>query len=154
MKVLGITGPSGAGKTTLNTLLGKNYNSYTIDADEVARKLTQDINSDYFKEMVKLFGNEVLKENGELDRKKVASIIYKNKEIRRALNKLTFYYVVKEINQEVEDNKNKNYEYIGIDVPLLYEAKMETICDYVIAVVAEDEEKISRSCKTETRNTK
>lgn len=147
MKIIGITGPSGAGKTTLTDLLSKNYNSYTIYADQVARKLTENKDAEYFKKILDLFGNDVLLEDGSLNRKKVASIIYKSKEKRNKLNKLTFYYVVKEIIEEIERNKSKKFDYIGIDVPLLYEAKMEKLCDYVIAVIAEDEEKILRICK-------
>ena len=147
MKILGITGPSGAGKTTLTTILKNNYNSYTISADEVARKLSNDNETPYFREMVKLFGKDFVQEDGKLNRKKIASIIYTNNEKRKSLNKLTFQYVVKDINSQIEKVKKQKYDFIGIDVPLLYEAKMEKICDTVIAVVAEDEEKISRICK-------
>lgn len=147
MKILGITGPSGAGKTTLTTILKNGYNSYTISADEVAKKLSNDNKTPYFKEMVKLFGKDILQEDGKLNRKKIASIIYQNNEKRKSLNNLTFQYVVKDISNQIEKVKNQKYDYIGIDVPLLYEAKMEKICDAVIAVVAEDEEKISRICK-------
>ena len=48
MKVIGITGPSGAGKTTLSTILKSNYSSFIIDADEVARKLSNDSKTKYF----------------------------------------------------------------------------------------------------------
>ena len=146
MKVIGITGPSGAGKTTLTSILKENYNTYSIDADEVARKLSSDNKTEYFKEMVKLFGKEVVNTDKSLDRRKIASIIYNNQEKRRKLNKLTFYYVVNNINEQIEKEKNNKYQFIAIDVPLLYEAKMEKICDIVIAVVAEDEEKILRIC--------
>ena len=147
MKVIGITGPSGAGKTTLTSILKENYNTYSIDADEVARKLSSDNKTEYFKEMVKLFGKEVVNTDKSLDRKKIASIIYNNQEKRRKLNKLTFYYVVNNINKQIEKETTNDYQFIAIDVPLLYEAKMEKICDIVIAVVAEDEEKILRICK-------
>ena len=70
MKILGITGPSGAGKTTLTTILKNNYNSYTISADEVARKLSNDNETPYFREMVKLFGKDFVQEDGKLNRKK------------------------------------------------------------------------------------
>jgi len=146
MKIIGITGPSGAGKTTLSQILSQKYNAYIIDADEVARKLSDDPSSEYYKERLKLFGKYALKDNGQLDRKKIASIIYKSKEKRRALNKLTFKYVVEDITNQIDHVKNLNYTYLGIDVPLLYEAKMEKICDYVIAVVAEDKDKIKRIC--------
>lgn len=147
MKILGITGPSGAGKTTLTNILRNNYKAYTIDADEVAKKLSNNNQTEYFRQMVKLFGNDVVKEDGNLDRKRVATIIYNNEEKRNSLNKLTFQYVVDEITDQIKEVRKQDYDYIGIDVPLLYEAKMEKICDCVIAVVAEDNEKITRICK-------
>lgn len=147
MKVIGITGPSGAGKTTLSTILKSNYSSFIIDADEVARKLSNDSKTKYFEKMVNLFGKKILKDDGKLNRKEIARTIYKNKEKRRALNRLTFKYVVDDINEQIKEAEKQDYKYIGIDVPLLYEAKMEKICDYVIAVVAEDQKKINRICQ-------
>lgn len=147
MKVIGITGPSGAGKTTLSSILKSNYSSYIIDADEVAKKLSNNTKTKYFKKIVNLFGKEILRNDGNLKRKEIAKIIYQDKEKRKALNNLTFKYVVDDINKQLNEIEKSNYKYIGIDVPLLYEAKMEKICDYVIAVVAEDQEKINRICK-------
>lgn len=146
MKILGITGPSGAGKTTLCGLIEKNYNAFIIDADKVAKALNSNPETEYFKKMITLFGEEVLKLDGSLNRKEVARIIYSNNEKRKALNSLTFRYVVDEINKKIKSLENSNYDYIAIDVPLLYEAKMENICDKVVAVVAEDKEKILRIC--------
>ena len=77
----------------------------------------------------------------------MAVIIYNNTEMRNALNKITFKYVVDSINMQINIAKQFKYKYIVVDVPLLYEAKMENICDYVIAVIAEDEEKIARICE-------
>lgn len=147
MKILGITGPSGSGKTTLCGIIKNNYNAAIIDADQVARDLTSNTESRYFKEMIKLFGEDVLKSDGSLNRKKVAKIIYTTKSKRQELNKLTFKYVVEEINKMIESIKKTDVDFLAIDVPLLYEANMENVCDYVIAVVAEDEEKIARICK-------
>ena len=147
MKILGITGPSGSGKTTLCKIIKNNYNAEIIDADKVAKELTSNTQSEYFQEMIKLFGVDVLKEDGSLNRKKVAKIIYTTKNKRQELNKLTFKYVVQEINKKIEVLKNSSADLLAIDVPLLYEAKMENVCDYVIAVVAEDKEKIDRICK-------
>lgn len=147
MKIIGITGPSGSGKTTLSDLLRKNYKSFVIDADQVARNLSNNPETKYFKAMIKLFGSKVLNQEGKLNRKKIAKIIYNNNEKREALNRLTFQYVVDDINNQIRELENQDYDYIGIDVPLLYEAKMEKICDYVVAVVAEDKKKIARICQ-------
>lgn len=146
MKILGITGPSGAGKTTLCGIMKKNYNAYIIDADKIARTLSSNPQTEYFKKMVELFGEKVLKEDGKLNRKEIAGIIYNNREKRRALNKLTFKYVVEDVNKQIKNIIKDDFQYVGIDVPLLYEAKMEKICDNVIAVVAEDKEKVLRIC--------
>lgn len=146
MKILGITGPSGSGKTTLCSLIQKNYDAFIIDADNVAKSLSSNTETEYFRKMVNLFGNEVLRPDGNLNRKEVAKIIYNDNEKRKALNLLTFKYVVYDIEKQIRDVQSSNYKYIAIDVPLLYEAKMENICDKVIAVVAEDKEKVLRIC--------
>ncbi len=148
MKVIGVTGPSGAGKTTLSEFLKNMYNAQVIDADKIAKKLSNDVNTDYFKEIIKLFGKDNLQKDGCLNRKKIAEIIYNNSEKRNQLNLLTFKYVVNEIVKILNQLRlENNLEYVCIDVPLLYEAKMEDICDIVIAVIADDEQKISRICE-------
>ena len=127
-------------------MIQKNYDAFIIDADNVAKSLSSNTETEYFRKMVNLFGNEVLRPDGNLNRKEVAKIIYNDNEKRKALNLLTFKYVVYDIENQIRDVQSSNYKYIAIDVPLLYEAKMENICDKVIAVVAEDKEKVLRIC--------
>ncbi len=147
MKVLGITGPSGSGKTTLCSIFKENYNATIIDADGVAKVLSTNPETEYFKKMVELFGESILNDDGSLKRKEIAIIIYNDFQKRDALNKLTFKYVAEDICSQVLELKKSDTQYVVIDVPLLYEAKMENICDKVIAVVAEDKEKILRICR-------
>ena len=93
------------------------------------------------------FGESILNDDGSLKRKEIAIIIYNDFQKRDALNKLTFKYVAEDICSQVLELKKSDTQYVVIDVPLLYEAKMENICDKVIAVVAEDKEKILRICR-------
>ena len=144
MKIIGITGTSGAGKTTICKILEEQYAAYIIDADKVAKKLTKK-GTMYLNSIVEYFGIDILDNTGELKRKELASIIYEDEEKRKALNNLTFTYVVKEIKENI--NKLRDKELIVIDAPLLYESNLDKVCDIVIGVVAKEEDKTNRICK-------
>lgn len=144
MKIIGITGRSGAGKTTLCEVFKDKYLAYIIDSDKIAKDLSKKGNQ-YLNAIVECFGIEILDKKGELKRKKLADIIYKDAKKRRELNNITFIYVVKEIKNIINNIKNK--ELIVIDAALLFESKLNEICDIVIGVIAEENEKIDRICK-------
>ena len=75
-----------------------------IDADKVARELSVP-GTEYLNSIKETFGKEVFLENGSLDRKKIASKIYNDKNACDALNKLTFKFVVDEIIRRLEELK-------------------------------------------------
>lgn len=144
MKIIGVTGSSGAGKSTVCAILKEKYLAYIIDADKIAKELSKK-GSMYLNSITQYFGIEILNEAGELKRKELANIIYEDDKKREALNNLTFTYVVKEIEEEI--NKLKNEELIVIDAPLLFESNLDKICDIVIGVIANKKDKIERICK-------
>ena len=145
MKIIGITGNSGSGKSTISKLISKNYEAKIIDADKIAKEMTKN-NGEYLQAIRQAFGNDVIK-NNELDRKKLADIVFLNKAEKEKLDGLTFKYVVEEIKKELEANQNLDYQYIILDVPLLFESKLDKLCDYTIGVIAPQTEKIKRICK-------
>ncbi len=144
MRIIGITGSSGAGKTTICNILEEKYLAHIIDADKVAKRLTKKGNM-YLNSIVEYFGVGILDNAGELKRKELASMIYEDEEKRNALNNLTFTYVVKEIKENINNLQDK--ELIVIDAPLLYESNLDKVCDIVIGVIAKEEDKINRICK-------
>lgn len=145
MKIIGITGNSGSGKSTISKLISKNYEAKIIDADKIAKEMTKN-NGEYLQAIRQAFGNDVVK-NNELDRKKLADIVFLNRAEKEKLDGLTFEYVVEEIKKELEANQNLDYQYIILDVPLLFESKLDKLCDYTIGVIANKTEKIKRICK-------
>ncbi len=145
MKIIGITGNSGSGKSTISKLISKNYEAKIIDADKIAKEMTKN-NGEYLQAIRQAFGNDVIK-NNELDRKKLADIVFFNRAEKEKLDGLTFEYVVEEIKKELEANQNLDYQYIILDVPLLFESKLDKLCDYTIGVIAPKTEKIKRICK-------
>ena len=113
--IIGITGSSGAGKSTACEILSEKYDIEIIDADKIARKLT-DTNKDYLNEIVSKFGDDILLPDGTLNRKKLANIIYTDRDKRHLLNSCTFKYIKKEVKDRIKEGKN-----FAIDAPLLME---------------------------------
>ena len=131
--VIGITGSSGAGKSTVCEILSEKYNVSVINCDEIARNLSKQ-GTKYLLEIIETFGEDILQKNGELNRKKLANIIYKSEEKRNKLNDCTFKYIKKEILDIIKRLTNENI--IVIDAPLLFESKIDEMCDTTIAVVS------------------
>lgn len=143
MKILGITGSSGAGKTLITNLFLKLESTYIINTDELAKKLAKK-NSKYIKEIEESFGQEILLEDGNLNRKKLSEIISKDENSKNELNKITKNNLVPKMLQEIEKNSNKKL--IILDIPILYENKLEVYCDKVLAIISKKEEQIKRIC--------
>lgn len=141
MNIIGITGSSGAGKSTICEILQQKYDVKVINADKIARKLSKG-GTNYIEEIAQRFGRDILDEEGELKRKKLAEIIYTDPEKRKQLNKCTFKYIKKEIEKEIREEKSASV--IMIDAPLLYECELDKLCDHVIGVISKRELQIER----------
>ena len=106
MKIIGITGSSGSGKTSVAKLLEEKYKTQTIDADKVVKEMSVP-GTEYIKRIEECFGKEILLQDGNLNKKLLAEKIYQKKEELEKLNNITFKYVVDEIKKRVV---NVSYE--------------------------------------------
>lgn len=146
MRIIGITGNSGSGKSTVSKMISENYEAKIIDADKIAKEMTMN-NGEYLQAIKQTFGEDVIKDN-TLDRKKLADIVFSNKTEKEKLDSLTFEYVVRRIKEEIKKAQLKSdIKYIVLDVPLLFESKLNEVCNYTIGVTAPKIEKIKRVCK-------
>ena len=88
--IIGITGNSGTGKTSICKALEENkingINPLVIDADKIVKKMSVK-GEEYYNQIVSTFGKEILQENQELDRAKLAKIVFINEEKRELVNK-------------------------------------------------------------------
>lgn len=141
MHIIGIAGNSGAGKSTVSTIMKNNLNALIIDADSLVKK-RQKPGNEYYNQVVELFGEEILKKDKSIDRGAVAERIFTNEEAREKLNALTFA-CVRNVTQELID-QNAEREFVVLDFPLLFEGKFDEICDAIVIVVADNETKINR----------
>jgi len=140
--IIGITGNSGSGKTSISKLLKEKLDADIINADEIVREMSMP-GEVYYNEIIKTFGEDILLENGEINKTKLADIIFKSNEKRDVLNLLTFKYIVYEIKERASLSKS---EIVIIDAPLLIESKLNEICDIVISVIADENIKLQRIC--------
>lgn len=143
MKIIGITGSSGSGKSTVSKIMAEELGAKVLDADKIVKQM-QKPDTIYFKKIVELFGEEILQKDGSLNRRKLAEIIFQDELKKEELDKLTYKYVVEEIKKQIN---NMQEEHIIIDAPLLIESKLNEICDVTIGVISSEEEQIKRICK-------
>lgn len=150
MKVYGITGGAGTGKSEVIRMLQENFGGYVIMSDEVARELMQKGNISY-RLIVAHFGQDILMEDGEIDRKKLADHVFNNKEALEKLNSMTHPYVKDEIRRQIaEAEKSGEYRFVALESAILLECGYEDICDEFWYVYTKPE--IRRQRMKETRN--
>lgn len=147
MQIIGLTGNSGCGKSTVSNILYE-FGAYIIDADKIAHDIIKKGNIAYI-EIIKLFGNDILNQENEIDRKKLAEIVFNNKEKLELLTILTHKYIIEYIKEDIKNilSSNLNYRYIVIDAPLLIEAGLHKITDKVWVVYADLNIRIERITK-------
>lgn len=134
--VIGIAGNIGAGKTTVANIF-KNLGAEVIDADRLGWKCLKKGTLEY-ERIIKRFGESILEQNGEIDRKKLGKIIFSSPKKRETLNRIVHPKIVKEIKEKVKKSKGV----MAIDAALLLDWNLEV--DKVIVVTASEKLKIER----------
>lgn len=144
MTVIGITGPSGAGKGEVSKIL-MSYGINVIDADEVYNDVISPP-SDCLDELVRNFGKRIINGVGFLNRVALADIVFgeENRDKLDLLNKITHKYVVARIRRLVSSFKAIGSGACAIDAPLLIEADLCSDCDIIISVLADNDIRVQR----------
>ena len=150
MKVYGITGGAGTGKSEVIKMLQQNFGGCVIMSDEVARELMQKGNISY-QLIVEYFGRDILMDDGDIDRKKLADHVFNNKEALEKLNSMTHPYVKDEIRKLIaEAEASGECRFVALESAILLECGYEDICDEFWYVYTKPE--IRRQRMKETRN--
>ncbi len=136
MKIIGLTGPTGAGKGELCTCLGK-AGIPSINTDRVYHQLLTPP-SPCLDALVAHFGSDILKEDGTLDRRKLASIVFAPdaEAEHEALNRITHAFVRERVLELINDYTSSSCIAVCLDVPLLFESGFDEMCDLTVAVLA------------------
>ena len=135
MKIIGITGKSGSGKSTLTKILSEKLKCETVNVDKIGHQATN--NEKNCKKICEVFGNEILSNDGKIDRKKLGNIVFSNKEKMDILTEITWGYM-----QEILDEiLKKEPEILILEWALLPNSKYWEKCDAKVLIKANDEER-------------
>lgn len=143
MKIIGLTGGIASGKSTVSDYL-KSKNIPIIDCDKESRKVLDKGENGYLK-TVEAFGKEILTQNGEIDRKKLASIVFNDKEQIKKLNAIIHPEVIDITLKRIDKYRKNGEDTVIVDAPLLIEAGMNKICDEVWVVYTSPEVQLKRA---------
>lgn len=144
MKVIGITGGVGAGKSTVLGYIETHYKAKILYADTMAKELQQK-GRPLYEPVLELLGRDVLGPDEEIDKAKMAKKIYENPILLQQINDLIHPAVVKAITDEIAAmRKCPKVDYFFIEAALLIENGFDKICDELWYIFAKDEVRIKR----------
>ncbi len=144
-RIIGLTGQSGAGKSTVAKRFEQNGFA-VINADELVRKIYEN-DSPCLKNISAVFGEDVIKSDGSPDRKLLAQRAFSSKENTDMLNSIVHPFVMAKFLSEVENVVNNGVDTVVYDAPQLFESKSHIICDLVVSVVAHRQMRLERICQ-------
>lgn len=137
--IVGLTGGIASGKSTVSNLFRK-YGIEIVDADKVAKEVSEKKES--IEKISNIFGKDILDSDGKIVREKLREKAFKNRELLQELNKIIHPQVMEYFKSKKEENSKD--EILIFDIPLLYEAKMEYLCDKIIVVGVDVQKQIRR----------
>ncbi|WP_276796055.1 dephospho-CoA kinase [Fusobacterium gonidiaformans] len=137
--IIGITGTIASGKSTVSDYFIK-QGYVVIDADKITKELQEQ--KEVLKEFLEIFGESVLLENRSLNRQKLREIVFQDKTALQKINRIMHPKVRKKF-EDVRSRTLKE-EIVFFDIPLLFEAHFEDLCEKIILVCAEREVQIRR----------
>jgi dephospho-CoA kinase len=139
MKVIGLTGGIGSGKSVVADILKVKYGACILDTDGIAKSQMEPGGASY-KLVVDYFGKEILSSDGSINRQKLAKIIFEDKGKRLKINELTHPIVLEAVKREIENKRKEGKaEYLIVETALMIEARYDFICDEVWYVYAPEE---------------
>lgn len=141
MKVLGLTGPTGAGKTTVLKQL-QEHGAVIMDCDKIYYEMLSS-HADLRKELEETFG-EVFLPDGSLDRQKLGKLVFGNEKAMQKLNTIIYYYMGLEVRRRLVEAKNSGAALAVVDAINLIQSGLGELCAMTVAVTAPEKVRLER----------
>ena len=137
--VVGVTGGIASGKSNVCSII-QEHGYEVIDCDAISKELSKK-GGLLYDAILKEFGKKYLLDNGEIDRKKLGSLIFNNDDQRIILDKITHPVICQEVKKRIDNFKDG---IIFLEAPLLYETHLDDLCNKVICVYLEEKYQVER----------
>jgi dephospho-CoA kinase len=143
MRIIGLTGGLGSGKSTVAGIL-RELGATIVDADEAAREVVRRGHPG-FEQVVQEFGTEMVAADGELDRQRLADLVFADEVARARLNAIVHPLVREWMAARIAEAAAAGAGVAVLDVPLLYESGLERGMEEVVVVYAPEEVQVARA---------
>lgn len=152
MKVVGITGTSGSGKSTVCGWLTE-WGYTVLDGDAISRELAVP-GSRYLRELVEEFGPQICDTNGALLRRELGERIFADPTAHRRLTEITTPLILEELRRRLREAENRGERCVFLDGALIIDTPYAQLCTIIIAVIGDREQQIHRIMQRDkiTRN--
>lgn len=144
VKIIGVTGGIGSGKSRLVSYAARNYPVRVIEADEVGKELMEPGKTVYLA-LVAEYGDRILKEDGTLDREALSAICFENPETQKKVNEIEHPLIQAEIEKRIRYTRKP---FVLLEAALLIEGGLAAICDEVVYVYSSPKARIRRLSKS------
>ena len=143
MKIKGITGGVGAGKSTVLDHLEKQYNACVLQADKIGH-LVMEPGGICYGQVIALFGKQIIKNDKTIDRKMVSDVVFAHEEMRQKLDDIIHPAVKSYILDKIEEQKKAGCTLMIVEAALLLEDHYDAFCDKVWYIHTDQEIRIER----------
>lgn len=143
MMVIGITGPTGAGKSIVCRLLGDWERISIVDCDRVARQVVRR-GERCLLDLAVEFSSAIVDKDGELNRRKLASIVFADRRKLKRMESIIYPYILASILHTLAKREKAGDRAVFLDAPTLYQSGADILCQRVVAVLAPPEDRLRR----------
>lgn len=143
MRVIGVTGGVGAGKSTVLEYLKETYHAKVILADIVGHEVMEP-GEDAYDRILQEFGSGILSEDGKIDRKILGSIVFSDERKRKALNAIVHPEVKREILRRIDRAEADGETYVVVEAALFLEENYDAFCDETWYIYTNEEQRRER----------
>ncbi len=140
--ILGLTGGIATGKSTVTGML-RERGIPVIDADQIAREVVEPGKPAY-EAIVRHFGKDILLEDGQIDRKGLGEIVFSDESERQKLNAIVHPEVRRVMREEAEAAEANGADIVFMDIPLLFESKLQHMVEKIVVVYAPGDMQLAR----------